>query len=105
MKKILLVTLLLILTQATPAQWKSYGVYEGKVTYYQRVVRLEDFQTSVWIKKNGIVGNLLFDCSTPRVKYLSVLVGDKVLEETEWIPIKFKINYATWLWSKACKRF
>lgn len=92
MKKILITLLVLFLVQPLLAQWKSLGEFKGQTTYYQKMVVGNDFQRSVQIKKEGVKRTLLFDCSTPRIKYTY----------SDWIPVKFKIDYGTWLWANVC---
>lgn len=99
MKIGIVIGLIIVFTLPALPQWRSWGKHNGKVTYYQRLVREGDLIT-VWLKKGSLLSQLSVDCSNHKVRYMVAIKGTELLTTiTEW---KTPQNYGEWIFKKAC---
>jgi hypothetical protein len=100
MKTAVLVGMILLLACSTLAQWRLWGIYKGHRTYYQQLTH-ERSLVEVWVKKDHVLGHLAFDCAQHKVKYLSLIENENLLDAVPgWNTPGAR--YGEWLYNKAC---
>ncbi len=100
MKAVWVAVIILVLSCTAFTQWRSWGTYKGHRTYYQQLTRQRGL-VRVWIKKDRILAQLAFDCGQHKVRYLSAIGNEELLEATDKWNTPSSL-YSKWLYNKAC---
>jgi hypothetical protein len=99
MKTVIVIGLVIVFAAPALPQWRSWGKYNGKVTYNQRLVREGDLVT-VWLKKSSLISQVGVDCSNHKIRYMVAIKGTELITTiTEW---RTPQNYGEWIFKKAC---